>query len=170
MERKKILIVDDEPELRKAVKIRLENNNYKVITAKDGFEGLEKAKLEKPNLIILDVMMSGMGGYEVCMQLKQSEQTQNIPVLMLSARGGDIDSQMGLDSGAGSSSADRRRGRHRPVFRRHVRLDVRQPGPDHSGDDPGVSAAATYPTGVRRGRGSRLVRGNPATAGLQRPT
>ena len=100
MERKKILIVDDEPELRKAVKIRLENNNYEVITAKDGFEGLEKAKLEKPNLIILDVMMSGMGGYEVCMLLKRSEQTQNIPVLMLSARGGDIDSQMGLNSGA----------------------------------------------------------------------
>jgi len=100
MKKKRILIIDDEQELLKAIKIRVEENNYEVITANDGLQGLEKAKNEKPHLVILDVMMSGMGGYEVCTKLKQFVQTQDIPVLMLSARGGDIDRQMGLDSGA----------------------------------------------------------------------
>mgnify|MGYP000716469330 CR=1 FL=1 len=100
IKKKKILVIDDEPELLKGIKIRLEENDYEVIMAKDGLEGLEKAVLERPNLINLDLMMSGMGGYETSMKLKQSDQSQDIPVLILSARQGDIDRQMGLDSGA----------------------------------------------------------------------
>lgn len=67
---KKILIVDDEPELVEMVKIRLEANNYEVITASDGQKGLDKVKKENPNLIILDIMLPEIDGYEVYGLLK----------------------------------------------------------------------------------------------------
>jgi len=64
MAKKKILVVDDEPELVKILKIWLEDNNYEVITAGDGAEGFQKAKHERPHLAILDVMMPEMGGFK----------------------------------------------------------------------------------------------------------
>jgi len=84
---KKILIVDDETELVEMLKMRLEANHYSVITAPDGKAGLERAISENPNLIILDIMMPEIDGYEVLDQLKKNEKTRSIPVLMLTAKG-----------------------------------------------------------------------------------
>ena len=85
--KKRILVIDDNRTLVLAAKGVLQKNGYDVITALDGSEGLEKAKQEKPDAIILDIMMPGMNGYEVGQQLKQAPETSNIPIIFLSAKG-----------------------------------------------------------------------------------
>ena len=86
MEQKKILIIDDDPDITEAMKIVLENAGYTVDGAQDGIEGLEKIKADKPNLIILDVMMSKpREGFMLSRELKNSDQYRDIPILMLSA-------------------------------------------------------------------------------------
>lgn len=82
---KKILVVDDEGEIRDLLETRLKANGYDVVTASDGVEGLVKAKDEKPNLIILDVSMPNMDGYSFIREL-QKENLKNIPVLVFTAR------------------------------------------------------------------------------------
>jgi two-component system alkaline phosphatase synthesis response regulator PhoP/two-component system response regulator VicR len=84
--KKKILIVDDEPEVIKGLQIILEREGYRVITAYEGEACLKKAKDEKPCLIILDVNMPGMDGYQVCEKIKEDPATKNIPVMMLTAK------------------------------------------------------------------------------------
>ncbi len=84
--KKKILVIDDETLLVDLVKIRLEANNYDVIAAYDGVEGLEKAKNEKPDLILLDISMPFMDGYQALQKLKENDQTKSIPVIMLTAK------------------------------------------------------------------------------------
>ena len=83
----RILIVDDEPEMIDFVKMRLEANDFAVLTASDGQTGLTKAISEQPDLILLDVMMPGQDGFQVLQRLKQDEQTRQIPVVMLTAKG-----------------------------------------------------------------------------------
>ena len=97
---RKILVIDDETELLKAISICLKASGYEVITAQDGQEGLEKAKASNPDLIILDVLMPKMDGYEVCRLLKFDEQYKSIPVIMLTAKVQDIDKAMGKKVGA----------------------------------------------------------------------
>jgi DNA-binding response OmpR family regulator len=97
---KKILVVDDETELLKALSIRLKTSGYEVITASDGQEGLEKAKSLNPDLIVLDILMPKMDGYEVCRMLKFDEKYKSIPVIMLTAKTQDIDKAMGKKVGA----------------------------------------------------------------------
>ncbi|OGC05222.1 two-component system response regulator [candidate division WOR-1 bacterium RIFOXYA12_FULL_43_27] len=97
---KKILLVDDEPELVEMVKMRLAANGFEVITAGDGVEGLEKARSEKPDLIILDLMLPKMNGYEVCRLLKFEEKTGKIPIILFSARAQESDKATGKDVGA----------------------------------------------------------------------
>jgi two-component system alkaline phosphatase synthesis response regulator PhoP len=82
---KKILIVDDDPDLVEAVTIILESKNYDVAAAYGGIEGLQKAKTEKPDLIVLDVMMPDKDGYTVCKELKTDPNLGKIPVLLLTA-------------------------------------------------------------------------------------
>ncbi len=86
MARKKILLIDDEPEVIETVKFLLNLKNFDVVDARDGVEGLTKAKEEKPDLILLDIMLPNMNGYEVCANLKRDPETSNIPVLFLTAR------------------------------------------------------------------------------------
>jgi two-component system alkaline phosphatase synthesis response regulator PhoP len=81
----KILIVDDDPDLVEAVSIILESKGYAVAAAYGGVEGLEKVKTEKPDLIVLDVMMPDKDGYEVCKELKGDEKYRSIPILLLTA-------------------------------------------------------------------------------------
>jgi DNA-binding response OmpR family regulator len=97
---KKILIVDDYPQLVEALKLRLEATGYQVITAADGQEGLSLARRESPDLIILDVMLPKMNGYKVCRFLKFDAKYKNIPIIMLTSRGGANDMQMGKATGA----------------------------------------------------------------------
>lgn len=97
---KKILIIDDEPELVKAVKIRLEANGYEVIAAFDGIQGIQTARSEKPDLIILDIMMPGMDGFRVCDNLKMSSHTWAIPIIFLTAKDTPEDEKKGYGVGA----------------------------------------------------------------------
>ena len=79
----KIMIVDDEPDLLELLKTTLLANGYDVVTASDGLEGLEQAKNESPDLILLDIKMPRMDGYTMLRELKKSEGTKHIPVIML---------------------------------------------------------------------------------------
>lgn len=82
----KILIIDDDPDIVEAMKVILESKEYRVLTAENGEEGLKKAKLDQPDLIILDVMMeTGDKGFDVARLLKQDKNYQDIPILMLTA-------------------------------------------------------------------------------------
>ncbi|MBI5166121.1 MAG: response regulator [candidate division NC10 bacterium] len=96
----KILVVDDENLIVTMIKDFLEANNYQVITAIDGEEGLHKARAEKPNLIILDVMMPKLDGYKVARLLKFDVRYKHIPIIMLTARAGTVDRDVSLKSGA----------------------------------------------------------------------
>ena len=82
---KKILIVDDDPDLVEAVTMILESKKYDVAAAYGGLEGLEKAKTEKPDLIVLDVMMPDKDGYAVCKEMKADPKLCKIPILLLTA-------------------------------------------------------------------------------------
>ena len=82
---KKILLVDDDVEFCEATKMLLESKAYEVVTAHDGKEGLRKVKAEKPDGVILDVMMPEMNGYDVCVVLKADPELKNIPVVLLTA-------------------------------------------------------------------------------------
>lgn len=87
MSGKNILLVDDDADFVEAVKLILESKSYDVTAAYDGQEGLEKVKTEDPSLIILDVMMPEMDGYEVCASLKADPKYRHIPILLLTGVG-----------------------------------------------------------------------------------
>lgn len=100
MDKKKILIVDDESQLVDMVKMRLEASDYEVITAYDGKEGLDKARGERPDLIILDLMLPKMNGYEVCQLLKFDQKYKDIPIILFTARTQEGDKKTGFEVGA----------------------------------------------------------------------
>lgn len=83
---KKILVIDDEPELVKALKIRFESKGYKVAQASDGEEGIKKIQGEKPDLIVLDIMMPAMDGYTFAREVRFNPGTKHIPVIILTAK------------------------------------------------------------------------------------
>lgn len=97
---KRILLVDDETQLVEMVKMRLEANNYQVLCAYDGQEALDKARKEKPDLIILDLMLPKIDGYKVCRMLKFDEKYKNIPVILFTARAQETDVNLGKEVGA----------------------------------------------------------------------
>ncbi|RKY86543.1 two-component system response regulator [candidate division KSB1 bacterium] len=99
-DKKKILIIDDEPDLVKALKVRFQNEGYNVISAKDGAEGLEKARKENPDLIILDLMLPKIDGFRVCRFIKFDESYKHIPIIMLTARIEEEDKKLGFETGA----------------------------------------------------------------------
>ncbi|MDO8536117.1 MAG: response regulator [Candidatus Omnitrophota bacterium] len=95
-----ILIIDDEVQLVEMVKMRLEAAGYEVISAYDGQAGFDKAKKEKPDLIILDLMLPKMDGYKVCGLLKNDARYSKIPIIMFTARVQEEDMRLGKDLGA----------------------------------------------------------------------
>ncbi|WP_040280418.1 response regulator transcription factor [Psychroserpens damuponensis] len=96
----KILLVDDEPDILEIVGYNLSNEGYQVITAENGVQGVKKAKKEKPQLIILDVMMPEMDGIEACEQIRKIPDLSNTIVTFLTARGEDYSQMAGFDAGA----------------------------------------------------------------------
>jgi DNA-binding response OmpR family regulator len=100
MTKKRILLVDDERELVDLLKMRLEANDYEVITAYDGQAALDLARREKPDLIILDIMLPRMDGYRVCGLLKKDPGFAGIPVLMFTAKAQAEDVKLGEEAGA----------------------------------------------------------------------
>lgn len=97
---KKILVVEDEKDLAELLVFNLEKEGNKVLCAYDGVEGLEKALREEPDLIVLDLMLPGLLGTDLCKELRREARTARIPVLMLTAKGEEIDRVVGFEVGA----------------------------------------------------------------------
>lgn len=100
MSKKKVMIVDDEAHIVELVRVCLEDSDYDIIEAYDGQEAVDRAKEEHPDLILLDIMLPGMDGYEVCKILKGSDGTKEIPIVMLTAKGQEVDKVKGFQAGA----------------------------------------------------------------------
>jgi len=98
--RQKILIVDDEADIIELVEYNLRREQYDTRAAKDGMAALRSAREEQPDLILLDLMLPGVHGLEVCRQLKAAKETAHIPVIMLTAKGEETDVVTGLEMGA----------------------------------------------------------------------
>lgn len=97
---KSILVVDDSPTERHVLVELLSKNGYKVITAESGEEGIEKAKTELPDLILMDVVMPGLNGYQATRILTRDEATKHIPVIVCTSKGQETDRIWGLRQGA----------------------------------------------------------------------
>jgi DNA-binding response OmpR family regulator len=97
---KTILIVDDEKDLQELVRFNLEKEGFDVIVARDSASGLEIALRHKPDLIVLDLMMPGLDGLEICRRLRADERGRRLPILMLTARSTEADRIVGLEFGA----------------------------------------------------------------------
>jgi DNA-binding response OmpR family regulator len=95
----KVLLIDDDEQNREIIKLRLEQAGFKVEEAANGEEGLALAREAQPNLIVLDVMMPKMDGWQACRGLKSNEKTKDIPVIMLTARTQQIEELRGWESG-----------------------------------------------------------------------
>jgi two-component system phosphate regulon response regulator PhoB len=96
----KILVVDDEPEAVELVEFNLKQSGYAVTTAGNGADALKKARSQSPDLIVLDVMLPEMDGFEICKTLRLDPATARVPVLMLTAKAAEIDRVLGLELGA----------------------------------------------------------------------
>lgn len=98
--KKKILFIEDEPDQIMMISLRLKKNGFEVITSMDGEEGLKKAAAEKPDLILLDVIMPGMDGFEVARRLRKDPVTKHIPIISTTAAGIDDVERQCLEAGA----------------------------------------------------------------------
>ncbi len=96
----KILIAEDERDIRELIEFALHYNGHKVLTAVDGLSAWDLIVAEQPDLVLLDIRMPRMDGYEVCRRIKRSEKLRHIPVAFLSAKGQEAEVQAGLDAGA----------------------------------------------------------------------
>jgi two-component system phosphate regulon response regulator PhoB len=100
MSRPRILAVDDEEDIRELVRYNLEKEGFEVFTAESGERALELIRSKRPDLVLLDLMLPGMDGFEVCRILKRNEETCQIPIVMLTAKGEESDIVVGLELGA----------------------------------------------------------------------
>jgi DNA-binding response OmpR family regulator len=98
--KKKILLVEDDTSAIRITSYKFEQSGYEVLVALNGLEGVKKAHDDEPDLIILDVMLPGLDGFQVCRQLKSDSQTARIPILMVSAKAQKVDVSTGLKVGA----------------------------------------------------------------------
>ncbi len=94
--KKNVLVIDDEKDFANLLKKQLEKEDYNVKVQNTGQKGLDYAKKNKPDIILLDIMMPKMSGWEVCSKLKDDEDTKNIPVIFLTARTDDVSRSMGM--------------------------------------------------------------------------
>ncbi|MFK4765787.1 response regulator [Desulfobaculum sp. SPO524] len=100
MANENILIVEDDEDILQLLSFNFESAGFVVNTARDGKDGLMKAREKHPDIVLLDLMLPGMDGFEVCRELKREETTSAIPVIMLTARGQEVDRIVGLELGA----------------------------------------------------------------------
>jgi phosphate regulon transcriptional regulator PhoB len=97
---KKIMVIEDEPDIQELLAYNLEREGYQVVMAADGEMGLQAVRGERPHLVLLDLMLPGMDGIELCRLLKQDDETRTIPVIMLTAKSEESDVVLGLGIGA----------------------------------------------------------------------
>jgi two-component system phosphate regulon response regulator PhoB len=95
-----VLVIDDEPDLLELVKHQLQKEHYEVTTALDGEVALTQARRQPPDLVVLDLMLPGIDGLEVCRRLRADPRTMHIPIVMLTAKGEESDAVIGLSQGA----------------------------------------------------------------------
>ncbi len=100
MEKYRVLVIEDSGEIAYQIRLRLEKENYIVLTASDGDAGLEKAREENPDLILLDLMLPKLDGYKICRMLKFDSSYEQIPIVILSARTLDQDQELAVEAGA----------------------------------------------------------------------
>lgn len=96
----KILVIEDEPDIRKLIQYNLVQERFKVLEAEDGEQALKLLQRDKPNLIVLDLMLPGLSGLELCKHLRGRPDTAHLPILMLTAKAGEADKVLGLEMGA----------------------------------------------------------------------
>jgi DNA-binding response OmpR family regulator len=97
---KKVLLIEDDSVSRKFMELILIKEGFEVITAVNGLEGLRKARTEAPNVLVLDVMLPGLDGFEICYRLRNDPETANLPILVLSAKSQESDKISALQVGA----------------------------------------------------------------------
>jgi two-component system phosphate regulon response regulator PhoB len=100
MGREKIIIIEDEADILEVIQYNLSREGFKIITSRNGEDGLAKVRKESPDLVLLDLMLPGIDGIEICRQLKQDPVTRAIPVVMVTAKGEESDIVLGLGMGA----------------------------------------------------------------------
>ena len=100
MANEKILVVDDEENIAELISYNLTSNGYKVIIANNGNDAVKLAVEEKPNLILLDLMIPGKDGYDVCKDIRSNSEVRNTPIIMLTAKSEELDKILGLELGA----------------------------------------------------------------------
>lgn len=100
MQKEKVLVVDDEEHIVELIKFNLESAGYEVFTANNGIDAVDVAIENRPKLILLDLMLPGMDGFDVCKELKRNRETKNISVIMLTAKSEELDKILGLELGA----------------------------------------------------------------------
>jgi len=98
--KKKALIIEDDVDLAKLLAVRFMNRGFEVIIASDGIEGIERATEMSPDIVTLDLMLPGMPGEEVCRCLRREKKTENLPIIMLTAKNSDVDRIVGKVIGA----------------------------------------------------------------------
>jgi len=96
----KILVVDDEEHIQELIKFNLEKNGYKVICADNGIDAIKLVKEQLPQLMLLDLMLPGMDGLDVCKEIRKDSSMSNMPIIMITAKGEEIDKIIGLELGA----------------------------------------------------------------------
>ena len=96
----KILVVDDEEHIQELIKFNLEKNGYKVILADNGIDAIKLAEEHMPQLMLLDLMLPGMDGLDVCKEIRKDSSMANMPIIMITAKGEEIDKIIGLELGA----------------------------------------------------------------------
>ena len=100
MAKEKVLIVDDEEHIVELLKFNLLNAGYDVFTANDGIDAVKIAKAEKPGLVLLDLMLPGIDGFDVCKEIKRDNEMKKTSIIMLTAKGEELDKILGLELGA----------------------------------------------------------------------
>ena len=100
MANEKILVVDDEEHIAELIRYNLESNGYKILSANNGIDAMKIVLEERPNLILLDLMIPGKDGYDVCKEIRSTKEVMNTPIIMLTDKSEEIDKILGLELGA----------------------------------------------------------------------
>jgi two-component system phosphate regulon response regulator PhoB len=158
LKRQKILVVEDEPDLLEVLEYNLTREGFRVLTARDGEAGLKQARAELPDALILDLMLPGMDGLEICRRLRADDVTRVLPIVMVTAKGEEADVVVGLGIGADDYVAKPFSPRELIARLRAVLRRTQAAPTTGSGDRIEMTGLV-----IDRARHEVLVRGEPAT-------
>jgi len=163
---REVLVVEDEPDIRRLVVLHLERDGFRCRTAANGLDALREAKAAVPDLVVLDLMLPGIDGLEVCRRLRSDASTAGVPIIMLTAKSDEVDRVVGLEVGADdyvasllAQGAGRARTRRPPALAPGppapgARRGARHAGPGAPPGDARRSGAPAHAQGVRPSAGA----------------